>query len=1656
MPDNNIIDPVFKDRGMGELTADLGGSITHMSSDFAQQAKITPYQSDSAYNPNIALSPTVARMRVDNMPDLFNEKRNMVDLSFARQKGPTWEGQSYNPDDYREQLNSGAYIQNFGTAYVGEDNAERLGERDSDTFGRHLTRTGQKIVSSTLGSLATLPSLVFGISQGSFESTYNNGFTKMLEDWDKTTEANNQIYLTKAEQKSFWGKGGMDFIGSTLETSAFTIGTIGSELAMTALTGGGYAPVAVGKLALRFGSKIPKILRAAEGVEEVGKAISGAMKGLNKVLGAEKVQDAVKMFNRGSDLTKNLNTARFLFTSGAFEAGVETNTYKKIAENNYWDEMERTGHQPSNDEIGKFYADLDNSALGVNLTNHVILGISNAALFGSLVGVGGTLKNIGKSWGKNALIQGIESKAFGIGTKEVTAGVFEGLKPSLIQNSTRLGFNIGKGFLTEGVWEEGHQGIAQKIATQYIESGYDKKRTSKTFDIFDSYLSSGEEQFGSSEGLKEVIMGGLIGGVFHTIGTAKNQISGNTQTLRNESFARVQTSAHDIASTLGSSAYTREDLAAKFQNLNRQLASDDYISEVIGENNPLHGDLALSQKIIAGMEQAHKVGKEDYFNDVLKNSVFQLDNEKLSKDLGLTLEEAEEYKTTISNQLEQTRKSYTANRKFADTLFSKRNTIIKELGDIPAGELSDTVAAVLTMGSVSQNTAENLHQALQRKATELGATQDEVSSLDIFHALKLAGYNESTGIVMKTYNDLIPKQQEKKEKEDSIITIDKAIADLEVRKNNLAERLDTTTDSQEAMDASDEYDNIPNERNKLESQLEEKKTEREQTLLDIIEIDKQIEDHKKNIEVIAGSVMESFYKNLGKTKEQVADVEVLSTYREKLDSLHKKIQNLHPHDAAEFEGLMNTLNNAMGINDDFQLLSQRLLNPDTMYSTARNLLSGAPKPMSEKTIEAFKNAAKRKWTNETIEEEDIAEIEEDIILEEEEDTSDFTVIEDNDTFFVTDSSGDVISTANGTPISFDTKEEAEEFKKNKDSAPEIIEEIIKQESVNTPLEENGILQLFKNDGEDSGWSVLNTKTGESELFESLEKARETLNNSFSIKEDLNSSEEELDDDEFDIKVNEDKNLDYTPERKKYKITKKDILTTIKSVSNTLFGTPLDLSTVLQAYDNVYISDAKETFDDEDYNVIGTNIHHLHFSSFFKIISDKGVLLKNQDGSTMTKEDAIKLDTERYGWEGITMNIPGSENVIYLQRKLGTSYFTIDDTLVRVEGKTISTSSDEFFEIITGNKIVEQSGGNTTYRMVFAKNNTGSNFEPLKSNFKHPMGRPSEVAAKVIKKDSKVTFHYDEKIEFNKQLGPKNTESYFKNAVIVVKHDGKVIGYLKAAGRSDEALLALRTNVILKKEGDSNSKAPTALLKMVLSGSLKVKLDDKGDIQWSKIIKGENDAQIVSYGFVECERIKPNGRPSNKYTTEDKNITKLSYTYTKNMTGNLKTGERLYYAVVMHAGKHVAIPINTVTKIKGAEATTLQKTLTKISKLTEGSITEKDFETVNVLLAEHNKKNPKSKIPLIKDLENLKSRIAEYKKQKGSLFTKTGSQKKTVWEGLKTTEKTIMVDLNNVSVFHSPKPVLDFSTFNIGNINPTNKVSKTITKQVDNSELNCSH
>lgn len=105
---------------------------------------------------------------------------------------------------------------------------------------------------------------------------------------------------------------------------------------------------------------------------------------------------------------------------------------------------------------------------------------------------------------------------FGLGTKKVAgdAGRLQTIKANLFQKSLATVWNVSKRPISEGVWEEGMQGVAQRMGEDFIRLRYDKTYLDATSSIVDSFSKAIAEQFTTKEGLKEIGIGALIGGLF--------------------------------------------------------------------------------------------------------------------------------------------------------------------------------------------------------------------------------------------------------------------------------------------------------------------------------------------------------------------------------------------------------------------------------------------------------------------------------------------------------------------------------------------------------------------------------------------------------------------------------------------------------------------------------------------------------------------------------------------------------------------------------------------------------------------------------------------------------------------------------------------------------------------------------------------------------------------------------------------------------------------------------------------------------------------------------------------------------------------------------------------------------------------------------------
>ena len=489
-----------------------------------QQQEVTPIQN------------MVAQIREINSPDSTPFKFEAPDINKGLFGGTGMKEQVQKPSFTREvpvteayDLVAGDWMAKFPTYKQGRDNAEYAAQ--NQTTGEKWANGVQKFGAKTLGAVVGgTAGIVYGvgagISDGSWGSIYDNNFSNWLNDLDAKLNYQLPNYYTKQEEKAgvfgqmgtanFWSD---KFLGGL----SFTVGAIISEGIWGFATGG----TSLATAGARWGSKLAGLGKAGTwAVKNLGEAKTLAglskMKGIYKALdyGGDALQvgmqargTAVTMGKIGEGLSIVGRTAR----SAGYEASVEALQYKKEAEELFYENFAKlNGREPDAEEIAQFEKENAETANLVFGANMAIVGTSN------LVGLGHVL-NI-----KNPVNLGISDfinkKAFGYGIDAATKTVVKGSRKQII---ARNAFDyLVKPSVTEGLFEEGLQGVTNKTANKWIEHTYNPKYTNETFNQMEAFTDSLSEQYGSEAGWKDNMLGMLIG------------IAGGTVNVRGEQKAK--------------------------------------------------------------------------------------------------------------------------------------------------------------------------------------------------------------------------------------------------------------------------------------------------------------------------------------------------------------------------------------------------------------------------------------------------------------------------------------------------------------------------------------------------------------------------------------------------------------------------------------------------------------------------------------------------------------------------------------------------------------------------------------------------------------------------------------------------------------------------------------------------------------------------------------------------------------------------------------------------------------------------------------------------------------------------------------------------------------------------------------------------------------
>jgi hypothetical protein len=658
------------------------------------------------------------------------------------------------------RLSSGEYTPMYKDFIQGTDNNERFaqqqttGEKWVNGVEKALLKTGNAVLGGTAG-------IVYGIgkmaTEGSLSALYDNDFSNTLADWD--TKLNYQLpnYYTKQEsEKGIFGQAATAnfWADKVLGGLSFTAGAIISEGIWAAATGGTSLAVDAARWGARFGRGAVDVAKTGRWtVEALGE--TGALTALakNKSFLKQAIEtsfDAGKInIKLATNLGKTadlLNTARFTATSAGFESSVEALQYKKEATENFYNTFyDKNGREPNSEDIATFNENLKNSANAVFGVNMAIVGSSNLVTMGKLFELENPIKT--------GIAEFIEKKAFGYGVEKTGVGAYKVLEATKAQKIARNIFAYSEAPITEGIYEEGLQGVTTKVANKWINHTYNDKNTTQTFSTMGAVYESLAEQYGTKEGWVENGVGMIIG----VLGGLSNTHAG----LKGKE-AELDLKVKGLETFNPESKVLQQTLLARKVMMSNQITGFSEEAKIEAENgNIVKSDIAGEGVIHAFLN--HKYYLNENFEDVAKEVKTTLDTITIEqfKNAGIEEKDIDNYKETRLNEFIDKAKSFKKNRKFSEYIIGKNPSVGEHeiesiLGDSFKGintnqALIESLTWVLTEGETAGRFINDIQNKISDEVgTEHKTTIDTISKLN-----RLKGYKgtERESIV-NDYNNL--------------------------------------------------------------------------------------------------------------------------------------------------------------------------------------------------------------------------------------------------------------------------------------------------------------------------------------------------------------------------------------------------------------------------------------------------------------------------------------------------------------------------------------------------------------------------------------------------------------------------------------------------------------------------------------------------------------------------------------------------------------------------------------------------------------------------------------------------------------------------------------------------------------------------------------
>lgn len=535
-------------------------------------------------------------------------------------------------EDSRYRLSSGTWIPKYESYIPGVDNDTRLSRSQGRTekWMRGLGKfVGKAALYGLGGVIQPFYGIYAGVSRGNFNAVFDNDFTRWLDDQDKKMDYGLAHYYNREERD-------MNFLQS-MTTANFWSNDFLSGLAFTAgamLSSAVYSGAGLMNLA-RTGA------RAGVALARIGKAASNTKKAFGVYLRAART---------GRRIGKGLDTLAFLGTSTSWEASVEARSMLMEAEENFRQSYRNAyGREVPYEELMKFRADNANAANAVFAANVGILSLSNIAMFGDMFGM-----DLGVD-------KFIKRNIFGVGAERMDNGTLRAITPKKWQKVAGNTFNIIKRPVSEGLYEEGLQGVASKSAKDWVESRYNPMAIRQNIGYMEAIKNGFKETYGSSQGWKEIGIGMIIGSIMggKTIGGIKEWSQDMSRKKGMVEAYNANAGALTTALTTAAVRAIRGSMA-----LNAQLSGVDTSYE--SDGRIINKD--FSDAVFNRLRYDSEMGMLDDTKENFRTVVESIPNSDIASDMNMTDEQVNEYKADLVNEFNKKVDNFTMANRFADSL----------------------------------------------------------------------------------------------------------------------------------------------------------------------------------------------------------------------------------------------------------------------------------------------------------------------------------------------------------------------------------------------------------------------------------------------------------------------------------------------------------------------------------------------------------------------------------------------------------------------------------------------------------------------------------------------------------------------------------------------------------------------------------------------------------------------------------------------------------------------------------------------------------------------------------------------------------------------------------------------------------------------------